>query len=98
MKIGDIASRLNRAQRSRLFSIIASIVVVALVGGLVGTYAVNFDANNVLWKRPLPGKGCSTPIVVQDVIYLTAPVLGSILAVVTFWLIRPRTNSDETIE
>jgi outer membrane protein assembly factor BamB len=41
-----------------------------------GTYPVNFDANNVLWRAPLPGKGCSTPIVLQRTIYLTAPVNG----------------------
>jgi outer membrane protein assembly factor BamB len=29
-----------------------------------------------LWKVPLPGKGCSTPIVWKQKIYLTAPVNG----------------------
>ena len=28
-------------------------------------------------KTPLPGKGCSTPIVVNDTIYLTAPKDGN---------------------
>jgi len=37
-------------------------------------YPVKFDAaNHVLWKVDLPGKGCSTPIVWQNHIYLTAP-------------------------
>ena len=35
-----------------------------------------WDASNILWKVPLPGKGCSTPIVWNDRIYLTAPVDG----------------------
>ena len=39
-----------------------------------GTYPVKFDAANVLWRAPLPGKGCSTPIVWQQTIYVTAPV------------------------
>lgn len=42
-----------------------------------GEYPVNFDANNVLWKVSLPGKGCSTPIVLNGTIYLTAPVNGN---------------------
>src|SRR5260370_37004636 len=42
-----------------------------------GVYPVQFDANlNVLWKVPLPGKGCSTPIVWDQCVYLTAPVDG----------------------
>lgn len=42
-----------------------------------GVYPVKFDAENgVLWKVTLPGKGCSTPIVWQHVIYLTAPING----------------------
>jgi outer membrane protein assembly factor BamB len=40
-----------------------------------GTYPVKWDANSgLLWKTPLPGKGCSTPIVWDKRIYLTAPV------------------------
>ncbi len=35
-----------------------------------------WDASQVQWKAALPGKGCSTPIVWQDRIYLTAPVGG----------------------
>src|SRR5438552_2953461 len=41
-----------------------------------GTYPVKWDAEKVLWKAPLPGKGCSTPIVWEQRIYLTAPVNG----------------------
>jgi outer membrane protein assembly factor BamB len=32
--------------------------------------------NNVLWQNALPGKGCSTPIVWNERIYLTAPAAG----------------------
>ncbi|MES2696391.1 MAG: PQQ-binding-like beta-propeller repeat protein [Verrucomicrobiota bacterium] len=35
-----------------------------------------WDAASITWKTPLPGKGCSTPIVWGDRIYLTAPVDG----------------------
>jgi len=42
-----------------------------------GAYPVKWDAgSNVLWKAPLPGKGCSTPIVWNGRIYLTAPSEG----------------------
>ena len=42
-----------------------------------GTYAVKWNATKGLaWKVPLPGKGCSTPIVRADHIILTAPVDG----------------------
>ena len=32
--------------------------------------------SNVLWKVPLPGRGCSTPIVWKQRIYVTAPLEG----------------------
>src|SRR3954469_9303558 len=42
-----------------------------------GSYPVQWDATtNVLWKAPLPGKGCSTPIVWNERIYVTAPAQG----------------------
>ncbi len=42
-----------------------------------GVYPVIWSATtNVLWKVPLPGRGCSTPIVWDRRIYLTAPVAG----------------------
>ena len=31
---------------------------------------------NLLWKAPLPDKGCSTPIVWEDSILLTSPING----------------------
>jgi outer membrane protein assembly factor BamB len=42
----------------------------------LGTFPVQFDAEHVLWRAPLPGKGCSTPIIHSQTIYLTAPVNG----------------------
>jgi outer membrane protein assembly factor BamB len=40
-----------------------------------GAYPVHFDSTtSVLWKIPLAGKGCSTPIVWNDRIYLTTPI------------------------
>jgi len=42
-----------------------------------GAYPVTWDATNgILWKTPLPGKGCSTPAVWNQRIFLTAPVDG----------------------
>jgi outer membrane protein assembly factor BamB len=42
-----------------------------------GNFPVKFDANSgLLWKVNLPGKGCSTPIVLDRKIYLTAPIDG----------------------
>ncbi len=41
-----------------------------------GTYPAELTAKNTIWKADLPGKGCSTPIILQDRIYITAPVDG----------------------
>lgn len=43
----------------------------------VGTYPVQLDKSTTLWRADLPGKGCSTPIVWNRTIYLTAPVNGN---------------------
>ena len=42
-----------------------------------GSYPVNFGAEKYLWRAELPGKGCSTPIVSNGMIYLTAPADGN---------------------
>ena len=42
-----------------------------------GSYPVEFNESTTLWKAELPGKGCSTPIVLDQVVYLTAPVDGT---------------------
>jgi outer membrane protein assembly factor BamB len=41
-----------------------------------GNYPVEFGAEKYLWRTPLPGKGCSTPICLGERIYLTAPAEG----------------------
>jgi outer membrane protein assembly factor BamB len=41
-----------------------------------GNFPAKWDADSVLWKAPLPGKGCSTPIVWNERIYLTSPADG----------------------
>ena len=38
-----------------------------------GNYPVKFGADKYLWRTELPGKGCSTPIVLKGMIYLTSP-------------------------
>ena len=50
-----------------------------------GPFAVKFGPKNVAWKRPLPGKGCSTPIVWNKRIYVTAPVDGRDALVAFDW-------------
>ena len=42
-----------------------------------GNFPVEFDADHYLWRTPLPGKGCSTPIVLNGSIYLTSPADGN---------------------
>ncbi len=42
-----------------------------------GTYPVQFNERTTRWRASLPGKGCSTPIVLSRTIYLTAPVDGN---------------------
>jgi outer membrane protein assembly factor BamB len=41
-----------------------------------GSYPVKFGAEKYLWRTKLPGKGCSTPILLDGRIYLTAPAEG----------------------
>lgn len=42
-----------------------------------GIYPASFDDASTRWRIALPGKGCSTPIVLDQNIYLTAPVDGN---------------------
>lgn len=42
-----------------------------------GNYPHEFDAENYLWRAELPGKGCSTPILLNGMIYLTASADGN---------------------
>ena len=41
-----------------------------------GDFPVKFGADKYLWRAELPGRGCSTPILLQDKIYLTSPADG----------------------
>ena len=42
-----------------------------------GSYASGWaDGKNILWTAPLPGKGCSTPVVWGDSIFVTVPIEG----------------------
>jgi hypothetical protein len=50
-----------------------------------GNYPVRWDATNVAWSTELPGKGCSTPIVWDRRIYLTAPTNGADAALAFDW-------------
>ena len=43
----------------------------------LGSYPAKWsDTENLIWKAPLPGKGCSTPVVWEKKIYLTSPASG----------------------
>jgi outer membrane protein assembly factor BamB len=41
-----------------------------------GGFPVKWTEANILWQAALPGKGCSTPILLENRIYLTAPIDG----------------------
>jgi outer membrane protein assembly factor BamB len=41
-----------------------------------GSYPIKWDSDKALWKASLPGKGCSTPAIWNQRIYLTAPING----------------------
>lgn len=41
-----------------------------------GDYPAEINDQTIRWKAPLPGKGCSTPIIVNQTIYVTAPLDG----------------------
>lgn len=41
-----------------------------------GSFPTKFDSEKHLWRTALPGKGCSTPILLDGLIYLTSPVDG----------------------
>lgn len=42
-----------------------------------GNYPVAFDVQKALWSTELPGKGCSTPIILNQMIYVTSPADGN---------------------
>lgn len=41
-----------------------------------GSYPAKFGADQYLWRAELPGRGCSTPILLNGMIYLTSPADG----------------------
>ena len=41
-----------------------------------GNFPDSVDAKHLKWKADLPGKGCSTPILLGENIFLTAPSEG----------------------
>ena len=42
-----------------------------------GSYPTKLNGTeNLIWKAPLPGKGCSTPVVWEERILLTCPING----------------------
>ncbi|MCE9608355.1 MAG: PQQ-binding-like beta-propeller repeat protein [Planctomycetia bacterium] len=41
-----------------------------------GSYPVKFGADKYQWRTELPGRGCSTPILLDGMIYLTSPADG----------------------
>ncbi|MGA2866604.1 MAG: PQQ-binding-like beta-propeller repeat protein [Verrucomicrobiota bacterium] len=54
-----------------------------------GSYPVKWDTTNLLWQAPLPGKGCSTPVVWAKQIFLTATVEGLDAALAYDWAGKP---------
>ncbi|HZR20940.1 MAG TPA: PQQ-binding-like beta-propeller repeat protein [Verrucomicrobiae bacterium] len=55
-----------------------------------GTYPSDLNAGNALWKADLPGKGCSTPIIWNKEIFLTAPTNNLDAAFAFDWNGKPR--------
>ncbi len=56
----------------------------------IGQYPVKWDANtHLLWKVSLPGKGCSTPVVWNQRIFVTAPVDGQDALLAFDWSGKP---------
>ena len=64
----------------------------------VGDYPVQLDADNALWRAPLPGKGCSTPIVIDRTIYVTAPVDGKDALHAIDWSGNPQWSTTFDVE
>ena len=50
-----------------------------------GEYPSVLDATTLVWKTPLPGRGCSMPIVLDKHIYVTMPVDGEDALVALDW-------------
>ena len=42
-----------------------------------GNYPVKFGADQYLWRTELPGKGCSTPVILNGMIFVTSAADGN---------------------
>lgn len=59
-----------------------------------GAYASGWsDGKNILWKAPLPGKGCSTPVVWGESIFITVPIEGEDAVMAFDWKGKVRWRS-----
>lgn len=50
-----------------------------------GSYPTVVNEKTTLWKATLPGKGCSTPIVVDKTVFVTAPAEGMDALIAIDW-------------
>lgn len=64
-----------------------------------GNYPVSWsETNNVLWKAALPGKGCSTPIVWDNHIFISAPADGQDAMLLFDWAGKERWRTKLGVE
>lgn len=54
-----------------------------------GSYPVTWNPDSAIWKHKLPGKGCSTPVVWNQQIILTAPFGGRDAVIALGWNGKP---------
>ncbi len=59
-----------------------------------GGFPTQWTDDSVVWKAPLPAKGCSTPIVLEKRIYLTAPSEGKDAVLAFDWAGKPLWKTD----
>lgn len=59
-----------------------------------GGFPTQWTDASVTWKAPLPAKGCSTPIVLNKRIYLTAPSEGKDSVLAFDWTGKPLWKTD----
>jgi outer membrane protein assembly factor BamB len=61
---------------------------------LAGGFPTQWSDASISWKAPLPAKGCSTPIVLEKRIYLTAPSEGKDSVLAFDWAGKPLWKTD----
>lgn len=54
-----------------------------------GSYPESWDTENYLWTAPLPGKGCSTPVIWKQSLYLTSAADGHDAVLALDWSGKP---------